>query len=109
MASPRKILSTTTDFDDAVTIHAQDIVATIQAEVDPELDHTFYLYQDFTTSEINDPDKQKIVTSVYNRDDLTGFATAVQRVHFIRSKVYAQMADERTLFYFNIIRFQNES
>ena len=107
MASPRRLLHTTSTFDDAVTVHAQDIVAVIKDEVDPELDHTFYLYQDFTTSEVDTPGLEKIVTSVYNRNDLTGYTTALQRVHFIRSRVYKQMADTRTLAYFNIIRFES--
>ena len=98
MASPRKLLSTDSVFDDAVTVHAQDIVTALMLESDPDLDHTFYLYQDYTTSEI-DETKEKIVTSVYNRNDLTGFDNALQRVHFIRSRCYKQMSDERTLRY----------
>ena len=105
MASPRKILTTTSDFDDAVTVHAQDIIAVIKDAVDPDLDYTFYLFQDFSTSQTDDPSKNKIVTSVYNRNILQGFLTTTQRVHFIRSRCYAQMADERTLAYFNLIRF----
>ena len=108
MASPRRLLTATSDFDDAVTVHAQDIVTVLMDEVDPDLDHTFYLYQDFSTSEVDTPELNKIVTSVYNRNDLTGWDSALQRVHFIRSRCYAQMADERTLSYFNLIRFNQQ-
>lgn len=105
MPSPRKLLTATSDFDDAITVHAQDIILVLIEETDPDLDHTFYLYQDFSTSEVDDPGMNKILTSVYNRNDLAGWDSALQRVHFIRSRCYGQMADERTLAYFNLIRF----
>jgi len=107
MASPRRLLTTTSDFDDAVTAHAEDIIAVIKDEPIADLDHTFYLFQDFSTSETDDPNKSKILTSIYNRNVLIGWETGVQRVHYIRSRCYAQMADERTLAYFNLIRFQS--
>jgi hypothetical protein len=106
MASPRRLLTTSTDFDDGVTIHAQDMVTILMNETVPNLDHTLYFFQDFTSSETLDPAKSLIVTSVYNRNDLADFSSAVQRVHFIRSRCYAQMSDERTLRYFNLINFQ---
>ena len=107
MASPKRLLQTTSNFDEAVTVHAQDIIAVIKDETVGDRNHTFYLYQDFSTSETLFPEKEKILISVYNRNDLSGWDSALQRVHYIRSRCYKQMADERTLAYFNIIKFQS--
>jgi len=38
---------------------------------------------------------------------LTGFVEPAHRLHYIRSKMYQKMADERTLRYFNKIIFQS--
>jgi len=107
MASPRRILHTTPNFDDAITQHALLVINLIRNESRPARIHTVYLYQDFTSSETLYPKKNVIVISRYCRDDLAGFAEPSHRRHFIRSRVYRQMASERTLRYFNKIRLQS--
>ena len=100
----RKLLETTDNFDDAVSAHAQLIISVIKDESVPARMHTFYLYQDFSSSETLE-NKDVILTSRYNRNDLDGFTSSLHRMHYIRSRVYAQMSDERTLKYFNKIIF----
>jgi len=109
MASPRKILSTSTTFDDVITAFASFIIAQLQQEADPDLDINFNLYQDFTFDRDTPQEgKDLIIIETYKRNDLTDFSTALQRVHFVRSRCYGNMAKQRgTLFYFNKIIFQS--
>ena len=110
MATPKKLLSATLVLDDAVTDAATLIYTIINAAPLAE-EHTFYLYQDFTSSETFYPEKARIGSTTLKKQDFVdaGFDagdSATKIGHFIRSKIYQKLAQAGTLKYFNLINFQ---
>jgi len=102
----RRLLHTTADFDTAITDFATRIINKLKDEADPDDEFDFYLYQDFSSSLTLNTNKDLIVKARLSKSDLAGFAEPEHRLHFMRSKMYAKMADERTLRYFNKIIFK---
>jgi len=106
----KKLLTATTLLDDAVTDAATLIYTTLNPlTLDDE--RTFYLYQDFTSSETFDSSKERIgQTTLCKRDFVNaGFDaedSALKIGHFIRSKIYQKLAEAGTLKYLNLIQFQ---
>jgi len=110
MASPKRLLTATLVLDDAVTDAATLIYTTINPAPLAE-EHTFYLYQDFTSTETYYPNKERIGSVTIKKQDFVdaGFTagdSATKIGHFIRSKIYQKLAQTGILKYFNKIQFQ---
>jgi len=111
MASPKHLLSATLVLDDSVTAAATLIYTTLNPAPLSE-EHTFYLYQDFTSTETYYPNKEQIGNITLKKQDFVnaGFTagdSATKVGHFIRSKIYQKLAQRGILKYFNMIQFQS--
>jgi hypothetical protein len=106
----KKLLTATLILDQAVTDAATLIYTTLNS-AGLNVEFTFYLYQDFSSSIIFDPDKDRIGKVILKKKDFvdagyTADDSPKKIVHFIRSKLYQKLAEAGTLKYFNKIIFR---
>jgi len=111
------LLKTNDAFDDMVDGATVDLWQAIKpiAQNPSTYSVTEYLYQDYTydgsTGGNPFPDKEKILQIEFSRsqfiDEGIGAGDTNYAKFFIKSKLYAKMARERTLSYFNKINFQS--
>jgi hypothetical protein len=107
--STKRLLQATSVFDDFVTKCANGIYDVLIIEPDNLKYYTFYMYQDFTVGQIYYSNKDIIGSATVRRKDFIdlGFSVKIHIIHFIRSMIYAKLADARTLSYFNKIILQS--